>query len=207
MKIIRAPRVAFVDNDRVLTRDGLAFLNSLAEERIADLEGLVQILLRMLNSETQDSAAPLFPVRFGAYLSAGTANNKTGDATLYTVVFDTKFFDAGANFATGTGLFTAPAAGQYFFAATAQVMNLAAGHTSGGIELNCSTGVRLRSQLSNPIAASVGARYAMSVCGALAMAAGDTVGVRVSVGGGALAVGVDGGVAPYLTHFHGLKMP
>lgn len=56
---IRAPRVAFVNvpsapdvkDAGVLSRDGLAFLNSL-EERIADLEALVQIALRQTNSET-----------------------------------------------------------------------------------------------------------------------------------------------------------
>lgn len=53
MTKIRAPRVPFVSvpsdpqarEAGVLTRDGLAFLNSL-EERIADLEALVQIALR-----------------------------------------------------------------------------------------------------------------------------------------------------------------
>lgn len=54
---IRAPRVPFVKvarntedrggamDDGTLSRDGLAFLNSL-EDRIADLEALVQIALR-----------------------------------------------------------------------------------------------------------------------------------------------------------------
>lgn len=59
MTKIRAPRVAFVNvpasdpsakTTGVLTRDGLAFLNSL-EERIADLEALVQIALRQRESE------------------------------------------------------------------------------------------------------------------------------------------------------------
>lgn len=47
---IKASRVPFVDNQGSLTRDGLALLNSL-EARISDLETLVQILLRALNSE------------------------------------------------------------------------------------------------------------------------------------------------------------
>lgn len=60
---IKTPRVPFVNMSAVsdggvrareagvLTRDGLAFLNSL-DERIANLEALVHILSRQRNSET-----------------------------------------------------------------------------------------------------------------------------------------------------------
>jgi hypothetical protein len=46
---IKAPRVPIVDEKGVLTRDGLAFINSL-EDRISDLEALIQVLTRPLDS-------------------------------------------------------------------------------------------------------------------------------------------------------------
>ena len=51
---------------------------------------------------------------FAAYVSATTAG-VTGNGATYTVLFNTKIGDQGTNYATGTGIFTAPVAGYYLF--------------------------------------------------------------------------------------------
>lgn len=42
--------------------------------------------------------------------------NKTGANADYTILFDTKISDPGNNYNTGTGLYTAPISGMYYFA-------------------------------------------------------------------------------------------
>jgi hypothetical protein len=47
------------------------------------------------------------------------ANNITGNGTSYTIVFDQTFVNQGGSYNSATGTFTAPVAGNYFFAAGA----------------------------------------------------------------------------------------
>jgi len=64
---------------------------------------------------------------FHAYLSA-TATGVTGDgSTLYTFLGNATLFNQGANYATGTGNFTAPVTGNYQFTCA--------------LNLNCSLGI------------------------------------------------------------------
>ncbi len=56
-------------------------------------------------------------VAFSAYANA-TVTNVTGDNTQYFYVCNTKYFDIGSNYNAGTGIFTAPSNGDYFFTAT-----------------------------------------------------------------------------------------
>ena len=49
---------------------------------------------------------------FLAFLNT-TVTNVTGDATQYTVIFDTEVFDQGSNFNLATSVFTAPITGRY----------------------------------------------------------------------------------------------
>ena len=44
-----------------------------------------------------------------------TILNVTGDATLYTIIYDTEEFDVNADFNLGTSTFTAPVTGKYEF--------------------------------------------------------------------------------------------
>ena len=71
----------------------------------------------MTISTTGEVNLPLQPT-FSAYLSAQQAN-VTGNLTAYSYVCDTEVFDVGGNYATGTGVFTAPITGRYFLSAGA----------------------------------------------------------------------------------------
>lgn len=67
---------------------------------------------------------PLQP-SFLAYLNT-TVTNVSGDATEYTVIFDTEVFDQNADFNLATSVFTAPVTGRYFM----QFSSLILGGTS-----------------------------------------------------------------------------
>lgn len=49
--------------------------------------------------------------------------NAWGDASANTVVFDTSIFDQASNYATGTGIFTAPVTGKYLFSCMLSLSN------------------------------------------------------------------------------------
>ena len=61
----------------------------------------------------QNSIQPHFAVRAGSSL-----HNVTGNAVQYTILWDTVMSDPRSNYATGTGIYTAPVSGQYFFTST-----------------------------------------------------------------------------------------
>lgn len=63
-----------------------------------------------------------------ATMTGATTNDKTGDGTLYTVLFDSETVDQSASYDPGTGIFTAPVAGKYQINATISLANLGAGH-------------------------------------------------------------------------------
>lgn len=77
---------------------------------------------------------PLQPAFFAKRNS--TLSNVTGDGTNYfPVIMDNEIFDQNSDYATGTGLFTAPATGQYYFTATVLLSDLAAAHTRGVLSI------------------------------------------------------------------------
>lgn len=71
-------------------------------------------------NDSGEIVTPLQPT-FQAYV-ATTITNVTGDGTVYTVIFDTETFDLGGDFNLGTGTFTAPVTGKYFFQYTVLIV-------------------------------------------------------------------------------------
>ena len=71
-------------------------------------------------------------VIFSAYNSA-IDTNVTGDNTTATVDFDTEIFDLGNNFAADT--FTAPSTGKYRLSGCVLIQEVAAGHTTGRVDV------------------------------------------------------------------------
>lgn len=65
--------------------------------------------------------APGQPCFLATMTSAAT--NAWGDGANYTVVFNNSVFDQNSNYATGTGVFTAPVAGKYLFTSTVALSN------------------------------------------------------------------------------------
>lgn len=61
--------------------------------------------------------------------------NITGDGTLATLIWDSKIFDQNNNVNTGTGIFTAPVTGRYYFSVNLFMGGLASSHTSSYVSI------------------------------------------------------------------------
>jgi hypothetical protein len=90
---------------------------------------------------------PLQP-SFLAYVNANV-ENITGDGTEYSIIPNTEIFDTNSDYNTGTGQFTAPVTGKYFFQAFVVLYGLTSSHTSGTIFLNTSN-IDYNGQWCNP---------------------------------------------------------
>lgn len=85
------------------------------------------------NPTTSISSAGIFTntgqPAFSAYLNT-TQSNTTGDGTVATVIFDTKYFDQTNSYNVATGLFTAPVTGIYFFSVTLRLEGITGAATA-----------------------------------------------------------------------------
>lgn len=135
---------------------------------------------------------------FLTYLSANAAN-VTGNATAYTIAFDTEVFDQGADLAGST--FTAPVAGRYRLSAHAGVGDLTTAMTRIVIEIVTSNRTYFIRRNISPAAADV---ETMGISVLADMDAGDTATVRITLDNGAGATAdVLGTAAPIQTFFSG----
>lgn len=119
------------------------------------------------------------PYKFYAYQSSGQA--VTTGADRGPINLQTKLFDTGTNFATGTGLFTAPIAGFYFFswAITLPIVNNSVSYSLLYVNAAATSGIA-----GSAIANSTGGNQTLSTIGSgmLQLAANDTVGLYVNTG-------------------------
>lgn len=86
-------------------RGVVTWSGTVADQILANATPLIDSSGRMTNTNQ-----PAFSVYNGTNIV-----NTTGDGTNYTILFDTSSLNVGTGYATGTGLFTAPVAGNYLF--------------------------------------------------------------------------------------------
>jgi len=147
-------------------------------------------------------------VYFSAYLSTPQAN-VTGDGTTYTIVCDTALSNVGSAYSTGTGLFTAPSTGFYFFNKTTAYAGLVA-QTS---IINIWTGsvYQMRSLQEEGAFIGAGGTYITSESWSIPMTAGDTMSIQANAGGSTKTAIIYGavptaGTLPITTTFSGWKV-
>jgi len=132
---------------------------------------------------------------FFAYANASIVN-PTGDGTPYTVIFDSTLNNTGSAYATGTGLFTAPATGMYHFDTSIAFNAIQATSTTVVIQFNGSAvSVRVL-QFQGATTALVEGLLCYSGGVTIPMTAGDTMSVLVNVGGVAKNVSLFGSGTP-----------
>lgn len=135
-----------------------------------------------------------------------TDANVTGDATDYTVIFDTEIVDRNSNYNNATGVFTAPVTGKYLFVVSVLMDQIGAAHTLGFLHLVTSNRIYVTAY-SNP-AAIAGAGLAHFPSDLIAdMDAGDTAFSRIRVSNGAKTVDVFGNVSTPHTFFMVYLLP
>lgn len=153
----------------------------------------------MTLSSTGVRTLPLNPAVF-AYVHNGGANitNVTGDGTVYTIIFDSTALDAGTNFNTTTGAFTAPVAGNYLVIANVTLTGLGVAHTSALLSISCN-GAITRNQF-NPIASAVGGILTCSLSIIYPLPVSTTISATIQVSGSTKTVGVSFDNFAYFTN-------
>lgn len=155
----------------VLRSDGTNFVNTTGFT--VDSTG------RMTNS-----AQPVFT----AFLSTNPSN-VTGDATVYSIIFDTADINQGTYYNTSTGIFTAPVTGTYSFTFTVTFSSLGSGHTNANLTFN-STLHNYNLVSGNPFAMSASGFLAWSGAVLAKMALNDTAKITVNVNNSTKTVGL-----------------
>ena len=134
--------------------------------------------------------APVQPA-FLAYVSS-TISDVTGDATVYTVIFNAEVFDQAGNFNTGTGVFTAPVTGKYRLSCSVDIRGLVAANNN--FQLHLATSNRSYGSIfdvpagANPFVPNRN----MTVNALCDMDAGDTASIVLYIAGGSKVADIYG---------------
>lgn len=115
------------------------------------------------------------------YFQAYRTSNQTvaGGNTTTTIVFDTAISNVGSAYATGTGIFTAPATGYYGFSTTLNYANLTTPAGLSQVILAYTGSVQsLRLQQFGLVPATTGAAIILTASWAMPMTSGDTVKIQ-----------------------------
>lgn len=113
---------------------------------------------------------------------SGDLDNVTGDATQYTVLWDTEVSDPSGSYDPATGIFTAPETGLYMLAAHITMDDVAAGNDR--IFLEILTSNRSYSKDLGDMPADANTRVGISLSALADMDEGDEARVRILVSGG-----------------------
>ncbi len=143
--------------------------------------------LPIVGGGTGQTTAPSFL----AYKST-TATNATGDGTAFTVIFNSTVFNITTSYATGTGLFTAPLTGNYYFQTNLVFEPLISGHTHGSLSFVVSTGATYVIAFDNPFAQNNGSQTTYNSSAIIPLVATNTVKVVLTITGSTKTVGVLG---------------
>ena len=138
-------------------------------------------IITSIQNATGKNYIPAFNIRANSAIT-----NVTGDATVYTIVFDSENFDLQNNFASNT--FTAPITGQYTLSWIINLTGVSVSHTTGVLELV--TSARTYNMTGNYGAMQIAG--ALTLVGSLLvdMSYGNTAYLRLTVYGAAKEVDV-----------------
>lgn len=144
--------------------------------------------------------------KFISTLSA-TGTNLTGDGTQYTLVCNTVTLNTGSGYAGGTGIFTAPSTGTYFFTFNIFLSNLIATHTNVYVYFQIVTVSSDRVISLNPyITQNSSGEFGISGSIVKSMTASQTAKVIIAVSGGTKTVSVVGGTGDTYSSFSGWQI-
>jgi hypothetical protein len=141
---------------------------------------------------------------FAAKVSNTTITNVTGDGTKYFVIFNSVTFDNLSNYNSGTGIFTVPVTGRYFFATGLLLTGVGVAHTAGTFALEYA-GTFTLTGLNNTAVAALGTNFTYTGSTIIPLTAGDSVRVSISVSNSTKTVSVLGGVGN-TCWFHGVLL-
>ena len=125
-------------------------------------------------------------------VQTSTTTSVTGDGTNYTVLFNSEIYDSQSNYATGTGIFTAPVAGRYAFTAQVTVTGITSGMTAGILKLICTSSTYFGTRGSFASMQDNGNSVCATLSCVATMSAGDTAYVDLQVSNGSKVANVFG---------------
>jgi len=132
-----------------------------------------------------NSSQPAFTSNLGS-----SPTNVPTNGTPYTVIFDTVTFDNASNYNNGTGVFTAPATGIYYFSTSIfwQSVSTVIGYLAVGFNINGSLVDTIK--LNSPNIVYTGGYADMSTSYIVKLTAAQTVSVQITAATGSGNAGI-----------------